>query len=361
MKTPRPAELRAAATTADPRWQAVCRRDAAADGTFVFAVRTTGVFCRPSCSSRRPRPENVEFHADAAKAIRAGYRACQRCQPTAAGPARRQVAVIAKLCRAIVAADHAPSLAELGRIAGWSPWHVQRVFRAVMGVSPHAFARAQRAERARRSLARGASVTSAMHAAGYGSSSRFYGSEVARSGVAPKRARAGGSGERIEFGCAPCSLGTVLVASTARGVCAVLLGDAPPALEADLRQRFPRAELVAGGGAFRRQLAAVVRGIREPERAFDLPLDLRGTAFQQRVWQALRAIPAGTTIGYRELGTRLGIANGPRAIASACAQNPVAVVVPCHRVVRSDGALAGYRWGLSRKRALLENEAERAP
>lgn len=361
MKTPRPAELRAAATTADPRWQAVCRRDAAADGTFVFAVRTTGVFCRPSCASRRPRPENVEFHPDAAKAIRAGYRACQRCRPTAAGPARRQMEVLTKLCRRIEAADRAPSLAELGRMAGWSPWHVQRVFRAVMGLSPHAFARAQRAERARRSLARGDSVTAAMQAAGYGSSSRFYGSEVAQSGVAPKRARAGGAGERIEFGCAPCSLGTVLVAATARGVCAVLLGDAPEELEGDLRQRFPRAELLAGSRAFRRQLEVVVRGIREPERAVDLPLDLRGTAFQVRVWQALRAIPAGTTIGYRELGAQLGMANGARAIARACAQNPVAVVVPCHRVVRSDGALAGYRWGLARKRALLEHEAERAP
>lgn len=361
MKTPSPTDLRAAATIADRRWRAVCARDAAADGTFVFAVRTTGVFCRPSCTARRPRPENVEFHADAAAAVRAGFRACQRCAPLAASPAQRKVALVAKLCRTLTEAERTPTLAELGKLAGLSPFHLQRLFRSIVGVTPHAFARAQRAERARRSLARGATVTNTIHAAGYGSSSRFYAAAAPQLGMAPQRASRGGVGERIEFATAPCQLGTVLVAATTRGVCAILLGDAAPELLADLRQRFARAELVPGGRPFRREVASVVRGIAEPERGLDLPLDLRGTLFQQRVWQALRTIPAGTTVSYRALGAQLGMANGARAVARACAQNPLAVAVPCHRVVRGDGDLAGYRWGLERKRALLAREAEQAP
>ncbi len=349
------------ATEQDPRWRTVLARDAAADGSFVFAVRSTGVFCRPSCAARHARPENVGFYADPQAARQAGFRPCKRCAPEAEGPAQRRVQLVTKLCRAIEAAAQPLSLRELGAIAGLSPFHVQRVFQSVTGITPRAFAVAQRAERTRRKLAGGAKVTNALYAAGYGSSGRFYAESQATLGMLPKHFRAGGKGERIQFAGTTCSLGKILVASTAHGVCAILFGDDWLALEADLRRRFAKAEIVAADGNFRRTLAAVVAFVEVRRPDLHLPLDVRGTAFQQRVWQALREIPAGRTCSYRELGERLGIANGARAVAAACAQNPLAVVVPCHRVVRADGALAGFRWGLERKRALLAREAESAP
>lgn len=349
---------RVEATTRDPRWRTVLARDAGADGSFVFAVRSTGVFCRPSCAARHPRPENVVFYADAQAARLAGFRACKRCTPEAEAPAQRRVQLVAKLCRAIEAAEQPLSLRKLGAIAELSPFHVQRVFRAVTGITPRAFAVAQRAERARRKLAAGVKVTTALYAAGYGSSGRFYAESAAQLGMLPKHFRAGGKGERIQFSVAACSFGRILVAATAWGVCAILLGDDPQALKADLRRRFARAEIIAADRRFQRTLAVVVDFVEARRPHFDLPLDVRGTAFQRRVWQALRAIPAGRTCSYRELGERLGVASGARAVAGACAQNPLAVVVPCHRVVRADGALAGYRWGLERKRALLARETE---
>lgn len=343
----------------DPRWMAVVARSVAADGTFVFAVRTTGVFCRPSCSARRPRPENVEFFVSAKLAERAGYRACKRCTPDREAPARRQIQLVARLCRQIERTERAPTLRELSETAGLSSFHLQRLFRAVTGVTPHAFASAHRAERARRELGRGVSITKAIYAAGYSSSGRFYAEADARLGMRPIRYRAHGAGEAIEFAVGKSSLGAVLVAATERGVCAILLGDTAAGLEKDLRQRFARAQCRPGGRAFAKAVAAVVDLIEEPAACLDLPIDIRGTAFQQRVWQALQEIPPGQTISYAELARRIGAPNGSRAVARACASNALAVVVPCHRVVRANGDLAGYRWGIARKQQLLEREAQK--
>ena len=348
---------RAAATLRDPRWPAVAARDAAADGTFVFAVRTTGVFCRPSCAARQPRPENVEFFADAAAALRGGYRACKRCTPDRATPSHRQAQLVARLCRLLETADAVPSLKQLADHAGLSPFHVQRLFKAVTGVTPRAYAAARRAARVRDTLTVRDSVTGAIYAAGYASGGRFYAESNAILGMTPKRWRAGGVGEVLRCATAPCTLGAVLVAATARGVCAILLGDDPQQLERELRQRFPRAQLAPGDPAFARTVALVVRCVDGRAPSLDLPLDIRGTAFQQRVWQALRGIPNGSTVSYAELARQLGAPNAVRAVASACAANPLAVAVPCHRVVRKGGDLAGYRWGVARKRALLLREA----
>jgi AraC family transcriptional regulator of adaptative response/methylated-DNA-[protein]-cysteine methyltransferase len=357
-RRPGRAAARAAAIQHDPRWTAVLARDARADGTFVFAVRTTGVFCRPSCAARRPKPQNVELFADAAAAQRAGYRACRRCAPVGRAPAREQADLVAALCRVIDAAESPPSLRELAADAGLSPWHLQRVFKAAVGLSPREYAAARRRERVRDALAAGAPVTAALHAAGYGSSGRFYGEAETVLGMAPARYRAGGVGEVVQFATAPCALGHVLAAATAKGVCAILLGDEPRALGDELRQRFPRAELRPAGADFAATLTAVCGLVDAPGSRCELPLDVRGTAFQQRVWQALRTIPAGARVSYTQLAARLGMPNGSRAVARACAQNPIAVAVPCHRVVRKGGELAGYRWGLARKRALLAREAE---
>lgn len=349
----------ASVVTRDPRWSAVVARSVAADGTFVFAVRTTGVFCRPSCSARRPRPENVEFFVSSKLAERAGYRACKRCTPEREAPSRRQAQLVARLCRLIESAERAPTLRELSEMAGLSSFHLQRLFRAVTGVTPRAFAAAHRAERARRELGRGASVTKAIYAAGYSSTGRFYAETDARLGMRPNRFRAHGAGEAIEFAVGKSSLGAVLVAATERGVCAILLGDTAAELELDVRRRFSRAQCRRGGRAFTKTVAAVVALIEEPAACLELPIDIRGTAFQQRVWQALQDIPVGQTISYAELARRVGSANGSRAVARACASNALAVVVPCHRVVRANGDLAGYRWGIARKQQLLDRESQK--
>ena len=350
---------RAHATVRDPRWNAVRTRSVAAEGTFVFAVRTTGVFCRPSCPARQPRPENVEFYATPGLAVRAGYRACKRCTPDREAPSQRQAQLVAKLCRRIERAERVPTLRELGEAAGLSPFHLQRLFRAVTGVTPRAFAAAHRAERSRRELGRGASVTKAIYAAGYSSAGQFYAEADARLGMRPKRYRARGAGEVIRFAVGESSLGVVLVAATDRGLCAVLLGDSAQSLERDLRRQFARAQCEPAARAYAKTVAAVVARIEEPAASLDLPVDIRGTAFQQRVWQALQDIPAGQTISYAELARRVGSANGSRAVARACASNALAVVVPCHRVVRANGDLAGYRWGIERKQQLLDRESQK--
>jgi len=347
------------ASSAARRWAAVCARDVRADGTFVFAVRTTGVYCRPSCGARRPLAANVRFFADVAAARAAGFRACRRCAPDAphADHARR-TQLVAQLCRWIDAAERPPTLAALAARAGYSAFHLQRMFTAVLGVSPRAYAEARRTERLRAALAAGATVTQAQQRAGYGSASRLHLAAERALGMAPRRARAEGAGERIEFAAVPCSLGRALVAATARGLCAVLLGDDAEALRADLQRRFARATLEPGDAGFRARLAAVVAVVDGAPPPAELPLDLRGTAFQLRVWRELQRIPRGSTVDYAGLAQRLGLPRGARAVARACGDNPVAVVVPCHRVVRADGALAGYRWGLARKQALLARERD---
>jgi AraC family transcriptional regulator of adaptative response/methylated-DNA-[protein]-cysteine methyltransferase len=349
----------APATGDDARWAALRARDRAADGTFVYSVATTGVYCRPSCAARPARPENVAFHATPADAERAGFRACKRCKPDQAPLAERQAAQVAALCRMIEDADQVPTLEQLAGRAGLSAFHTHRMFKAVTGVTPRAYAAAHRARRMRGELARRATVTEAIYGAGYGSSARFYEASNAVLGMTPTAYRAGGTGAEIRFAIGQCSLGAILVAATERGVCAILLGDDPEALAHDLERRFPRARLVGADPAFERLVAQVVGLVEQPGVGAELPLDIRGTAFQQRVWKALRRIPAGRTASYRDIARRIGAPRAVRAVAQACAANAIAVAIPCHRVVRTDGDLSGYRWGVERKRALLDREARR--
>jgi AraC family transcriptional regulator of adaptative response/methylated-DNA-[protein]-cysteine methyltransferase len=352
------AELRAAETVADPRWAAVMARDPAADGRFFYSVRTTGVYCRPSCAARSPRPENVAFHGSAAEAGQAGFRPCRRCRPDDAPAAVRQAALIADLCRHIEQAEQPPTLQQLAERAGLSPHHLHRTFKAVTGVTPKAYADAQRARRVRHGLQAGATVTEAIYGAGFNAGSRFYAQADAVLGMTASRFRAGGERTQIRFAIGQSSLGAILVAHSGRGVCAIQIGDDPQALVDELQDRFPRAQLVGGDAVFERLVAQVVGLVEAPGLGHALPLDVRGTAFQQRVWQALRGIPAGCTVSYAELARRVGAPTAVRAVAQACAANALAVAIPCHRVVRSDGALSGYRWGVERKRALLEREAQ---
>ncbi|HMM75916.1 MAG TPA: bifunctional DNA-binding transcriptional regulator/O6-methylguanine-DNA methyltransferase Ada [Gammaproteobacteria bacterium] len=339
-------------------WQAVRTRDRAADGRFVYAVRSTGVYCKPSCPSRPARPENVSFHADPAAARAAGYRACKRCKPDALSADAAHPGIVAA-CRAIEAAEELPDLATLAALAGLSRFHFHRQFKAVTGVTPKAYAAAWRSRRVREALCAGAPVTAAIYAAGYNSNARFYHDAPAILGMTPSVYRAGGSREEIRFAIGECSLGAILVAATARGLCAILLGDDADALARELQDRFPHATLRGDDEDFARTVALVVGFVEAPGVGLDLPLDIRGTAFQQRVWQALRAIPAGTTASYADIAARIGRPKAVRAVAQACAANALAVAIPCHRVVRSDGALSGYRWGVQRKRALLEREGLR--
>jgi AraC family transcriptional regulator, regulatory protein of adaptative response / methylated-DNA-[protein]-cysteine methyltransferase len=350
----------ATASLADPRWAAVLARDAAADGRFVYAVLSTGIYCRPVCPSRRPRPENVAFYSTPAVAEAAGFRPCKRCQPTQDRLAVRQMAMIADFCRFIETAEEAPTLAELARRSGLSPHHLHRLFKAGTGLTPHAYAQAVRAERLRRNLPSSATLTEAVFAAGYNSSSHFYAAAGQLLGMAPAAYRAGGRDAEIRFAIGQCSLGAILVAQSARGVCAIALGGDPQQLAQDLQARFPAARLIGDDVEFAAVVARVVGMVEAPGLGLDLPLDIRGTAFQQRVWQALQRIPPGTTLSYSALAAAIGAPQAVRAVAGACAANVLAVAIPCHRVVRSDGGLSGYRWGVERKRALLAREADDA-
>ena len=338
-------------------WEAVRRRDPTYDGAFFTAVRTTGVYCRPSCASRPARRENVSFYPSAEAAERAGFRACKRCRPDRLGAPDPQVEAVKRACERIEAAEEAPSLADLAADAGLSPFHFHRVFKKVAGVTPKAFAAQMRARRAAERLATAGTVTEAIYDAGFNSSSRFYETAAARLGMTPTALRRGGDGATIRFAVGEASLGAVLVAATDKGVSAIMLGDDPDALVRELQDRFPRAELKGGDAAFERMVAQVVGLVEGPGQRLDLPLDIRGTAFQQQVWQALRAIPPGTTATYAEIAKAVGRPKAVRAVAQACAANPLAVAIPCHRVVRTDGSLSGYRWGVERKRKLLDREA----
>jgi AraC family transcriptional regulator of adaptative response/methylated-DNA-[protein]-cysteine methyltransferase len=347
-------------TTEEARWDAVVRRDREADGAFYYSVRTTGVYCRPSCASRPARRENIGFHLTCADAERAGFRACKRCRPNEAGIAEQHAAAVARACRLIESASEPPDLDALAAAANLSRFHFHRVFRSVTGVTPKAYADARRSQRVREELSRSRTVTDAIYGAGFNSSGRFYEKSAAILGMTPTDFRAGGQRAEIRFATGACSLGTILVAATEKGVCAILLGDDAPTLMRELEERFPRAVLIAGDREFERTVARVVRFVEAPRLGLELPLDVRGTAFQQRVWQALRAIPAGSRTSYREIAERIGAPKAVRAVAQACASNKLAVAIPCHRVVRSDGALSGYRWGVERKSDLLRREAELA-
>ena len=353
-------ELLAAATVADPRWAAVQARDAAADGQFFYSVKTTGVYCRPSCGARPARPENVAFHASTADAEAAGFRACQRCKPDQPKLAERQQALVDRLCRLIDAAEQTPSLDALAAEAGLSPHHLHRIFKAVTGLTPRDYAAARRAERMRAQLATTPTVTEAIYGAGYNANSRFYENAGAVLGMTPSQYRAGGTDTEIRFALGQCSLGAILVARSPRGVCAISLGDDADALLKELQDRFPKAKLIGGDAAFEQEVAQVVGLVEAPGIGLKLQLDVRGTAFQQRVWQALQQIPSGETVSYADIAERIGAPRAMRAVAQACAANTLAVAIPCHRVVRQDGALSGYRWGVERKKTLLEREEAQA-
>lgn len=352
---PSAATAATAATTADPRWAAVVARDEA-DGSFFYAVRTTGVYCRPSCPSRRARPENVSFYGSCEAAEQAGFRPCKRCRPRGPSLSERRTATVARICEELKNAAPPPSLSELAARAGLSPYHFHRVFKAATGLSPRAYAAAQRASRLRGELGRAPTITQAMLDAGYNSGARFYADANELLGMTPRQYRAGGADTRIHFATGQCSLGAILVARSRKGLCAILLGEAADELRRELQHRFPKAELVGGEAGFERQLTAVIRFVDAPQLGLKLPLDVRGTLFQQRVWQALRKVPVGGTVSYAELARRIGAPRAARAVAQACAANPLAVAIPCHRVVGSNGALSGYRWGVARKRQLLERE-----
>lgn len=363
----RPAPPKADAAAAPPtafateaeRWAALRARDPAADGHFLYSVRTTGVYCHPSCAARPARPENVRFHATRAEAEAASFRPCRRCRPDLPPRVEREAAVVAAACRRIEEAEELPSLAALAAGAGLSPHHFHRLFRRVAGVTPKAYADARRQAGVQGRLADGAAVTEALYDAGYGSAGRFYEDANAALGMTPSAFRAGGAGETVRHAVGRSSLGAVLVAAGGRGICAILLGDEPAALVEDLRKRFPRAHHEAAEPGFAAVVAEVVRLVDDPSRAPapSLPLDVQGTAFQRRVWEALRAIPPGRTLTYAEVAAAIGEPRAVRAVAAACGANRFAVAVPCHRVVAAGGALAGYRWGVERKRRLLDREA----
>ena len=343
---------------ADPaRLDAVRRRDAAADGTFVYAVRTTGVYCRPSCAARPARRENISFYATGETAEQAGFRACLRCRPAEPPRAVRETAAVTEACRLIAAAETPPSIATLAGAVGIGPHRLGRLFKAVTGVTPKAYAQALRAARVEQGLQAGTSVTATIYDAGFNAPSRFYATAKDRLGMNPSAFRDGGAGAVIRFALGATSMGTILVAATDRGVCAILLGDDPEALLDDLQRRFARAKLIGGDADFEGTVALAVGLVEAPASAVDLPLDIGGTAFQQRVWQALRAIPAGRTASYGAVARAIGQPAAVRAVARACAANPLAVAIPCHRVVRTGGGLSGYRWGVARKEALLAREA----
>ncbi|UCI22423.1 bifunctional DNA-binding transcriptional regulator/O6-methylguanine-DNA methyltransferase Ada [Mesorhizobium sp. B2-1-8] len=341
----------------DPRWVRIVARDKSADGAFWYSVATTGVYCRPSCPSRHANPANVQLHDTLQQAKATGFRPCRRCNPDGPSLEAANAAMVADACRRIEQSEVEPSLAELADAAGRSPGYFHRVFKAVTGLTPKDYAAARRAARVRQGLEDGVSVTSAIYDAGFNSSGRFYEKSTGMLGMTPTRYRAGGANEEIRFAVGETSLGTILVASSRNGVASILLGQDPDTLVRDLQDRFPKARLVGGDSNYEALVARVVGFVEAPALGLDLPLDVRGTAFQQRVWQALRDIPAGRTVSYAEIARRIGAPKATRAIAAACAANPLAVAIPCHRVIRKDGALSGYAWGAERKRALLDREA----
>ena len=348
------------APTDDDLYAAVARRDPGFDGRFFYGVQTTGVYCRPSCAARLALRRNMSFHPSCEAAERAGFRPCKRCRPDGPSRQHRNAEIVRLACRLIDQAEEIPSLAVIAREIGVSPYHFHRIFKQVAGVTPKAYANARRAARLQRGLGTSSSVTEAIYEAGFNAPSRFYEDAAGRLGMTPSAYRNGGVAASIRFAVAECSLGALLVAATDKGVCSIAFGDDPDALVKTLQDRFPKAELMGGDAAFERLVATVVGFVEAPGQGLDLPLDIRGTAFQQRVWQALRAIPAGTTASYARIAADIGAPAAVRAVAQACATNTLAVAIPCHRVVRSDGGLSGYRWGVERKRALLDREAPRA-
>lgn len=352
-KTPKPAP---ASVAEDPRWARIIARDKTADGQLWYSVSTTGVYCRPSCPSRIANARNVQLHDSLESAKATGFRPCRRCNPDGASIDAQNAALVAKACRIIEQSEEEPSLKELAEAIGRSPSYFHRVFKATAGLTPKGYAAGHRAKKVRQGLASGHTVTEAVYDAGFNSSGRFYEKSTDMLGMTPSQYRAGGTDEEIRFAVGQTSLGAILVASSKKGVAAILLGDDPDKLVRNLQDRFPKAHLVGADSEYEALIALIVGLIETPGTNLTLPLDVRGTAFQQRVWQALQEIPVGETVSYAEVARRIGSPNAVRAVADACAANHLAVAIPCHRVVRSDGSLSGYAWGVERKRALLDRE-----
>jgi AraC family transcriptional regulator of adaptative response/methylated-DNA-[protein]-cysteine methyltransferase len=344
----------------DPRWARIVARDRTADGRLWYSVVTTGVYCRPSCPSRSANPKNVQLHDTLENAMATGFRPCKRCNPDGLSADAENVAIVARACRLIEESDEEPSLADLAAAAGRSPSYFHRRFKAVTGLTPKDYAAAHRAAKVRGRLANGNSVTEAIYDAGFNSSGRFYEKSTGMLGMTPSQYRAGGANEEIRFAVGETSLGAILVASSKKGVAAILLGDDPNELVRELQDRFRKARLIGADRDYEALVARVVGFIEAPALGLDLPLDVRGTAFQRRVWQALQGIPIGQTVSYTEIAQRIGSPKAIRAVAGACAANHLAVVIPCHRVVRNDGSLSDYAWGVERKHALLTREAARS-
>jgi AraC family transcriptional regulator of adaptative response/methylated-DNA-[protein]-cysteine methyltransferase len=344
----------------DARWEAVMARDGTFDGDFYFSVATTGIYCRPSCPARRPKRENVRFHESAGEAEAAGFRPCKRCKPDQPSLLQLHAERISEACRLIETAEDEPKLDHLAREVGMSRYHFHRIFKSVLGVTPKAYAIAHRHKRVRAETGKAATVTEAIYDAGFNSGGRFYATASEMLGMSPSDFRSGGIAREIKFAIGKCSLGAILVATSDKGVCAILFGDRPDALRRDLQKLFPRAKLIAGDKDFERIVAKVIALVENPKAGLDLPLDIRGTVFQHRVWEALRRIPVGSTASYAEIAEAIGAPGSARAVARACASNRIAVAIPCHRVIRSDGSLSGYAGGVSRKRALLARERARA-
>jgi len=345
------------ATQNDPRWVQVFARNRSADGTFWYSVQTTGIYCRPSCPSRTANPKNVALHDDLLSAKATGFRACKRCNPDGASQDAQHATLVAKACRLIEQSEEPIPLECLAKTIGLSASYFHRLFKATTGLTPKNYAAANRASRVREGLAKGHSVTEVIYDAGFNSSGRFYEKSNKMLGMTPTRYREGGMNEEIKFAIGQSSLGAILVASSAKGVVAILIDDDPNKLARDLQDRFPKARLVGGDQDYEKLVAQVVGLVEAPAIGLNLPLDVRGTAFQQRVWQALQEIPVGKTTSYSDIAAQIGLPNAVRAVAGACAANNIAVAIPCHRVVRSDGSLSGYAWGVERKRRLLDAEA----
>jgi AraC family transcriptional regulator, regulatory protein of adaptative response / methylated-DNA-[protein]-cysteine methyltransferase len=346
-----------APVTNDPRWRQVVARDRSVDGQFWYSVATTGIYCRPSCPSRAANPNNVQLHDTLEDAKATGFRPCKRCNPDGLSVDAENAALVAKACRLIENSEEEPGLDDLASAVDRSPSHFHRVFKATTGLTPKDYADAHRATRIREGLMTSNSVTEVIYEAGFNSSGRFYEKSTDMLGMTPTQYRSGGCNEEIRFAVGECSLGALLVASSKKGIAAILLGGDPDKLVRELQDRFPKAKLIGADREYEALVARVVGLIEAPGQGLDLPLDIRGAAFQQRVWRALQNIPVGCTVSYAELASRIGSPKAVRAVAGACAANNIAVVIPCHRVVRNDGSLSGYAWGVERKRVLIAKEA----
>lgn len=344
----------------DPRWARIVARDRTADGHLWYSVMTTGVYCRPSCPSRSANPANVQLHDTIEEARATGFRSCKRCRPDGLSVDAENVAMVARACRLIEQSEEEPSLTDLAEAVGRSPSYFHRCFKAVTGLTPKDYAAAHRAAKVREGLASGSSITGAIYGAGFNSSGRFYEKSTGMLGMTPSQYRAGGANEEIRFAVGETSLGAILVASSKKGVASIILGNDPDELVRELQDRFPKARLIGADKGYESLVARVVGFVEAPGLGLDLPLDVRGTAFQRRVWQALQEIPIGRTASYTEIAQRIGSPNAVRAVAGACAANRLAVAIPCHRVVRNDGSLSGYAWGVERKQALINREAAAA-